>query len=358
MLLVVATLVLTGCGAKEAPPKPSSAPTPTAESTGVKEVAADAETQPTRHSSDSVDDPAIWVNHKDPAASLVLGNDKQGALETYNLDGSLVQHIVSPSTFWGNVDVRQGVPLASGPTDVVAAANGGVRLYALNPDTRKLASLTVGGVPVDTGGGEGVCLYDNPEGGLSVFMVFISGHVRQLALEDDGTGHLTADTVREFDVGSEAEGCVVDDESHALYLSEENVGLWKYDADPDGGDQRVMIDEVKPKGHQTPDIEGVTLVDDGNGRGLVIASSQAPAGVSSYFAVFDRERGDYRSAFRIGNGQKADGCSHTDGVAATAESLGPDFPEGLFVCQDDDNTTPGSAGKQDFKLTRLEKVRP
>ena len=78
----------------------------------------------------------------------------------------------------------------------------------------------------------------------------------------------------------------------------------------------------------------------------------------SYFAVYDRETNEYLSSFRIVDGQDADGCSHTDGDAATSQALGPDFPHGVFICQDDKNTAPGQAGHQDFKLTRLEKVRP
>ena len=31
---------------------------------------------------------------------------------------------------------------------------------------------------------------------------------------------------------------------------------------------------------------------------------------------------------------------------------------GVFICQDNVNTAPGKAGNQDFKLTRLEKIRP
>ena len=361
-VLLVAAFVLSACAStsEKGTASPSKEPSqkPAGASSAVVEVPADAETEPTQHSGDSADDPAIWVDEQDPARSLVIGNDKQGALETYDLDGSLVERIESSTTFWGNVDVRQDVPLPSGASDVVAVANNGLRLYAVNPETRKLSPLTADGASLDTGGGEGVCLYANPDGGLSVFMVFISGNVRQFALEDDGAGGLALDQVREFEVGSEAEGCMVDDQNHALYISEENVGLWRYDADPAGGDERVMIDELKPEGHGTADIEGVTLVDDGSGKGLIITSSQAPFGVPSYFNTFDRATGAYRSSFRIADGPNADGCSHTDGITATAEPLGPDYPEGVFICQDDENTSPGVSGNQNFKLTRLENVRP
>ena len=34
--------------------------------------------------------------------------------------------------------------------------------------------------------------------------------------------------VRSFAIGSEAEGCVADDETGALYVSQEDVALWRY----------------------------------------------------------------------------------------------------------------------------------
>ena len=43
-----------------------------------------------------------------------------------------------------------------------------------------------------------------------------------------------------------------------------------------------------------------------------------------------------------------DGVSHTDGIDACATPLGPQFPDGLFVAQDDHN----DGGNQDFKLAR------
>ena len=46
----------------------------------------------------------------------------------------------------------------------------------------------------------------------------------------------------------------------------------------------------------------------------------------------------------------------TMGIEAVAANLGPDFPAGIFVCQDAHNTPPGPAGHQNFKLVRLENV--
>ena len=40
---------------------------------------------------------------------------------------------------------------------------------------------------------------------------------------------LVGKPVREFYLGSEGEGCEVDDATGALYISEEDVGIWRYD---------------------------------------------------------------------------------------------------------------------------------
>jgi myo-inositol-hexaphosphate 3-phosphohydrolase len=69
-------------------------------------VSSDGETVPTAHAGDTADDPAIWVNRADPARSLIVGSDKLGALETYDLAGNRVQRITDRVPFWGNVDVR------------------------------------------------------------------------------------------------------------------------------------------------------------------------------------------------------------------------------------------------------------
>ena len=56
------------------------------------------------------------------------------------------------------------------------------------------------------------------------------------------------------------------------------------------------------------------------------------------------------------SGTAVDGCAHTDGIDALAADLGPSFPHGVFVCQDDSNSTPGNSGNQNFKLVPLERV--
>ena len=82
---------------------------------GTVNVPSVLETVPTGVTGDTADDPAIWVNTADPAASLVITNEKKvGRLTVFDLAGQVVQRISNPSGFYGNVDVRG---------DIVAAAH-------------------------------------------------------------------------------------------------------------------------------------------------------------------------------------------------------------------------------------------
>jgi myo-inositol-hexaphosphate 3-phosphohydrolase len=323
-------------------------------------VAADVETTPVEHGGDAADDPAIWVHPGDPSRSLVIGNDKQGALEVYDLAGDRIQRIATPAGSWGNVDVRQAVTIGGRALDVVGAVRGGMRFYTVDPASRQLSLVTDGTGTLPSGSGEGFCLYHSSVSGrLYAFVNDRGGRVRQFEIHDaDGDGLLQSALVRELSVGSETEGCVADDETGAFYISEEDVTLWRYQAEPGAGSGRTLVDDVGSGGNLVADIEGLTLVHLPDGGGYLIASAQNVAdGRNSYFAVYQRTGGNaFLSAFRVVGGVAADGCQRTDGIAAHPGGLGPLFPTGLFVCQDNDNTAPGSSGNQNLKLVQLGKV--
>ena len=323
--------------------------------TGIRSVPADDETVPVGTSGDSADDPAIWVNRTDPSRSTVIGNDKGDALEVYDLAGNRLQRI---SEGHGNVDVRYDFPLSGAAVDIVAASRGGLRIYGVNRSTRTLASITDGS-SISTNGGEGLCLYRSAASGrFYAFQIKQSGAVQQWWLRDnDNDGRVDAQLVRSFDVGSEAEGCVADDDLGHLYISQEDVGVWKYGAEPTAGSTRTLVDSVTT-GRLVADAEGLAIVRQSGGPGFLIASAQnvsSPA--NSYFTAYRLDGANtYAGAFRITAGTNADGCSRTDGIDAVSANLGDAFPSGLFVCQDDANTTPGNSGNQNFKFVRLEKI--
>ena len=308
-------------------------------------VTSDGQTAAVSTPGDAADDPAIWVDHADPARSLVIGNNKLGALETYDLAGRLVQRISDAKQFWGNVDVRGNL--------VATYHDGGVRIFKVDASTRRLSNVTEGGV-VPTSG-EGLCLYRAPRGDLHVFIIARSSPslTRQYELTDaDSDGLFAGKLRRTFDVGSEAEGCVVDDHNGALYVSEEDVALWRYGAEPASGATRVAVGHLR-KGvgsRLKADLEGVTLA----GDRIIVSVQSTGTAYRSYFAVYDRTTNAYVGAFRVTKGANSDDCDGTDGVAAYAGYLGPRFPDGLFVCQDQHNQSP--TANQNFKLVRWDRL--
>ncbi|WP_158296493.1 phytase [Nocardioides albidus] len=314
------------------------------------------ETAPVATGGDSADDPAIWVHPTDPARSLVIANNKRGALESYDLDGNRVQRITDPEvTFWGNVDVRQGVTIGGVVQDVVAVYHRGLQLYRVDPATMLMTRINEGTAIASAG--EGLCLYDSPSGRVYAVLIAISGQLRQFEIRDvDGDGLLDGTLVRQFAVGSEAEGCVADDDTGALYVSEENVALWEYDAEPTGGATRTAVDTIGA-GDLVNDLEGVTLVDLPDGGGYVIVSVQNAADPNnSYFVAYDRLTHAQVRTFRVGVGTESDDCDRTDGITALYGDLGPSYPSGLFVCQDNNNDAPGSVGNQNLKYVPLQDV--
>ena len=320
-------------------------------------VTADAETVPVTTGSDSADDPAIWVNPTDPSKSIVIGNDKGTSLEVYDLSGARIQLI---SGAHGNVDVRTGFPLGSGTVDIAAGASGGIRVYRINPATRQLTNITDGG-RIGGVSGEGFCLYRSSLSGIFyAFIITSGGFVQQVRLGDaNGNGLVDGQVVRTFQVGSESEGCVADDERRLFYVSQEDVALWRYGAEPgDVPSARVRVDSVGAGGNLVSDVEGLTIVNQSNGTGYLLASAQNVADPNnSYFAVYEREGANaFLKTFRVVAGPVTDDCARTDGIAAVAANLGPGYPSGLFVCQDNGNTTPGTSGNQNFKFVRLEKI--
>ncbi|HYJ69163.1 MAG TPA: phytase [Nocardioidaceae bacterium] len=320
-------------------------------------VPADDETEPVAHAGDAADDPAIWVHPTSPGQSLIIGNDKQGALETYNLDGSREQRITTGTAFWGNVDVRQGVTIGGQTLDVAAVYNGGLRLFTVNSATRRLQLSTDNGGLLSAPLGEGLCLYDSQVSNeLYLYLISRAKRIRLYRVHDtDRDGLLQVKFLREFRLTSEAEGCVADDERGRLYVDQEDVGLWRFGAEPTDSTTGTLIDEVQPDGHLAADAEGVTMVDTGGQGGYIIASAQNIADPrNSYFVVYNRATNAYLGSFRIVNGPNADACERTDGITAYAGNLGAAFPAGLFVCQDNGNRSPSA--NQDFKLTRLDKI--
>lgn len=313
-----------------------------------KQVRPALETPAVETWGDAADDPAIWVHPDDPEKSVVIGTDKNLGLYVYGLDGRLLQTLADGRM--NNVDLRDGFVVNGARRTLVAASNRtnkSISLYYLDPATRRLTSA---GDAVPTGFADpyGLCMYAAADGGGHYVFVNDSGdgRFRQWRIRADG-GRVTGEQVREFVVGTQAEGCVADDETGDLYVAEEDGGFFRYSARADGGDVRREIDRAGGANGLEADIEGVAIWYGREGRGYVVLSNQ---GANNY-AVYRRE-GDnaFVGLFHIvaDPGRGMDGVSETDGLEVTSAALGARFPDGLLVVQDGRNLSPRE--KQNFKF--------
>lgn len=338
MLLV---LTLTACGPAQGPAKPAQVKTTVVTAIGQTEAVGSAK--------DAADDPAIWRNPADPAASLIVATDKQAGVLVYDLKGAKRGFVQAGRV--NNVDLRDGVVIAGKRGVLVVASDrndktaSALALFQLDGASAAIKALAV--LPAGAGEGYGMCLYRRAaDGQIFAFLVDKGGLVRQFALEVAGAAP-KATLVRSFKLATQSEGCVADDRTGQLYIAEEDVGLWTISAEPDGGETPTVF--AKADGvHLFADAEGVALAPEGTAGGWLVVSSQG----DSAYALYRLADGVFAGRFRIAPGVVG-ATSETDGIEIALGAFGPDFPGGLMVAQDGDN----APAAQNFKLISWRAVR-
>lgn len=305
-------------------------------------VTARGETEPVgTNNADAADDPAIWRNAANPAASLIVGTDKKAGLHVYGLDGRS-RHFLDAGQV-NNVDLRDNVTINGTPGILVVASDRNdprqakLALFRLDPATAQLTSL--GTVPAGAGEAYGVCLAQQDDGRVHAFIVVKDGTINQIALDTAGTT-VSGQTVRSMKLGTQSEGCVVDERTDTLYVAEEDVGLWRFDAKANGATVPHKIAAADGKAI-VADAEGVALAPLGANGGYVIVSSQGDNAYTLYSLPDER----YVGRFRIVDGAIG-GAEETDGIELVLGDFGAQFPGGLFIAQDGEN----GAAAQNFKL--------
>lgn len=144
LIIIAASLSVTAC---QSAGSNTGQPTKTDSITIVKPVIV---TEPVQY---DTDDPAIWVNPLDPAASLVLGTDKEtdGALYVFDLQGKIIRDkVIRGLKRPNNVDVEYGLMLKGKSTDIAVVTERlthKLRIYSL-PDMKAVDN---GGIEVFAG---------------------------------------------------------------------------------------------------------------------------------------------------------------------------------------------------------------
>lgn len=303
-------------------------PPPAATPATVPMVAAAAETDPVDTAADAADDPAIWRNRRNPAASLVIGTDKKAGIHVYDLSGKRLSF--TPAARLNNVDLRDiGGRVIAAASDRADETQAHVALFTLDTMGRKLVPM--GRFPVGAGEAYGMCLWTRKaDKALFGFVVMKDGRIDQVSIELGGATPVVR-TVRSMKVGTQAEGCVVDDRTGTLYVAEEDVGLWRFAADPAAPVDGTAIAKVDGT-TLVADAEGLALAPAGRTGGYLVVSSQG----DNAYTLYRLPGVTYAGRFRIGGGA-IDGTSDTDGIDLILGDFGPKFRKGLMVAQDGDN---------------------
>lgn len=287
---------------------------------------------------DIADDSAIFAHPSAPELSVVIADDKDdstGGVGVFDMQGKLLQFRQDGKI--GNVDLRTGFPFG-GKSIVLVGANNRTTdtliFWQLDPATRQL-SAPVSAAIHTVSPNYGFCLYHSAASGK--FYAFVTQETGASVMEQyelaENAGKVTATKVRSFELGSITEGCVADDELGKLYVAQEDVALWKYDAEPSGGSMRVKIAAVGD-GKVVADLEGVALAKGPDNSGYVVVSIQS----ESRFVTYDRQTGAFLRGFSVGANGSIDATTECDGLDISTANLGPGFAKGALVVHDGSNT--------------------
>ena len=346
--LFISAALLTSCNPTNKESKPTD---DTSNNTTLfHSVTAIVQTAPVSSEADAADDPSIWVHPSHPEKSLLITTNKKNGIDIYDLNGQLQNS--QPLGKLNNVDIRYNFILGSDTIDIAAASNrtdNTVSIYKIDSDTPQLIDISSEIYTTYLEEVYGFCLYKSQQTGkFYANVVGKTGKFEQFEIQDNGSGKVNLLSVRQFQLPTQAEGMVADDELGFLYINEENNGIWKYGAEPNTTDKKLIDAIHGENGNQqlAEDLEGISIYYGANHKGYLIASSQ---GNNSY-AIYSRE-GDnaYIGSFKIDN-SSIDGTEDTDGLDVINMQLGDKFPYGFFIAQDGANIENGDTNNQNFKL--------
>ncbi len=109
---------------------------------------------------------------------------------------------------------------------------------------------------------EGLCLYRDSARNDFLFLVGEEGVGEQWLVAEQGRPLAAPSRVRTLSLPPQSGFCQVDDRSDSLYVSEENVGLWRYDAGAEAPLVREPVELVAPFGALRQNAAGMAVSPD------------------------------------------------------------------------------------------------
>src|SRR5690606_39134089 len=130
--------------------------------------------------------------------------------------------------------------------------------------------------------------------------------------------------LRTIPVGKGAGYCAVDPATGTLYVSEEDVGIWRMGAEPESDTTRTPLALAAPWGDLSDEVKGIAVYRDGDQAWLVVADVG-----ENRLAVLDAKSGSVAGRATV------EGLGEAEGIAAVT-SFGDAWPDGLLAIADED----------------------
>ena len=306
-----------------------------------KEVIANVETEPVFAGDDAADDMCVLENFNNPEKSLIISSDKKYGIIVYDLDGvKLYDYEVGRIN---NVDILPSRSIQN--KYIVAGTNrtyNSIDIYSFN-SKGELENLILRKEIPSLKDVYGVTFYRD-EFNTYLFISDKKGNVEQWSYNNDEVNS-ELKFVRKLRFSSLVEGLVADESKGKIYMGQERKGIWELNASPKLEEDKKLI--FKKNKYFKPDFEGLTIRDDGDGKGYLITSVQGSNG----YLIIDRNSLKAKMFFRIIDGNIIDGTTETDGIDVSSIKTSK-FPNGFFIAQDDDN----DGLNQNFKLVDWNKI--
>ena len=266
----------------------------------------------------------------DGQGSSIVGTAELAGLEIYDASGKRIGSV--PAGEAVGVDVRYGaLPGLGGTTPILLAADAtsnSLRFYRSQGGA--LTEISARPVPINIPL-EGACLYrSSQDGSLYAFALGDGVEIDQYLLFEPSAGRVDAKLMRRLHVASTVEHCVSDDSTGQLYVSEQAVGIWRFNAEPETEVLPVLVDAVR-LGRISEEVAGLATYDGGAGARWLVASN-ASAG---QLFVYDHAKDDaYVGALSVASAGQAVG--EPAGLFATSAAIGSG--QGALLVGDEDGS--------------------
>jgi 3-phytase len=291
--------------------------------------------------SSDADDPAIWVNRRNPAQSRIYGTNKEefpiGSIYAFDLNGRVTQTIDNVDRP-NNIDVAYAMPTGNGSMDIAVATErlqGRLRIWQILPDgtlfERTGNTRVIEAGRTDYGEPMGVALYKRFDGSVRAYIspklgprdAYIQEYLLRFNRETNLVDAEYTRSLGQFSGKKEIEALAVDGASGYLYASDETFGTRKIDIDPRRRTAYQQVALFNTRGWKG-DHEGVAIYGP-----WLITTDQIDGG--SIYHLHPRNGLPGRPHAHPIVASFTMRADATDGIDATNTPLGPRFPAGIFV---------------------------